>query len=73
MRRLLFVVLALAALAGCNPSVETTPAGAGWVQVSNGYGSAGAKEIEFPSGTRCVVLVGYYKGGIDCDFPRKAQ
>jgi predicted alpha/beta-fold hydrolase len=53
-------------LAGCSKSVSTTPEG--WVSVSNGDGSAAVKEVTMPSGLRCVVLVGYSKGALTCDW-----
>ena len=53
-------------LAGCERA--TVLKDDGWMIVQDGNGSAGVKEIVLPSGTRCVALIGYYKGAITCDF-----
>ena len=36
--------------------------------ISNGEGSATVTEHTLKDGTRCVVLIGYYKGAISCDW-----
>jgi len=54
MKRMVLVLMLLA-LAGCG-------------DVGGAGGSADVVEHRLADGTRCVVLVGAYKGAIDCDF-----
>lgn len=53
-------------LVGCERVATTQPDG--WTEVQDGGGSGSVKEIVLPTGTRCVVLIGYGKGAITCDF-----
>jgi hypothetical protein len=66
------VVIGGAALVACSAKVQDTggnsvekPEG---VYLSDGGGSAFVTEVTMPSGTKCVVLVGYQKGALDCAF-----
>ena len=58
--------LMLPLLTGCGREIEHK--GDGWIDVANAGGSASVKEVVMPSGTRCVVLIGYTKGAIACDW-----
>lgn len=60
------LVLACLLLAGCGREVEQK--GDGWMAIQDSGGSGSVKEIVMPSGTRCVVMVGMYKGAISCDW-----
>lgn len=60
------LIVSLAVLAGCTatPSEDAqTVGGAG--------GSASVQEVRLSDGTRCVVVVGAYKAGVDCDWSRR--
>jgi hypothetical protein len=57
------IALVLAFLvAGCS---ETSP---GAIDVSGSGGFAEVKIVTMQDGTKCAVLSGYKKGGIDCDW-----
>lgn len=60
------VLAVLVLLAGCAQKPEPTQEGG--VRISDGGGAATAYSIQMPDGTRCVALVGYYKGAITCDW-----
>lgn len=72
--RLLIILLFV--LTGCGENVakgdlDPVPyAQKNKIYFSDGYRSAEIQEIEMPSGTRCVVLLGFHKSGIDCDWKR---
>jgi len=62
-----YMVLAFCILAAActNNTATSVPGG---IEVSNGFGSAGVQEITLPDGTKCAVLIGYYKGAISCGW-----
>lgn len=60
----LIAVIAASLLVGCaardNDPSRQSVAGAG--------GSGEVKEVFLSDGTRCAVVIGYYKGAITCDW-----
>ena len=60
------ILAAALAISGCGNDVKIE--GDGWMGIQTSGGAAGIKEITMPSGRRCVVLVGYYKGALSCDW-----
>lgn len=62
MNKVLIVVAALA-LAGCS-KLGTN----GGTAVQGMGGSSSVQEVTLKDGTRCAVLIGYQKGGIDCGW-----
>lgn len=59
MKKIIALVCVLV-LAGCTNNTEQI--------VSDGGGSGGVKLIVLSDGTKCAVIVGYAKGGIDCNW-----
>lgn len=63
---LLGAALALSALAGCAEPPSMTSEGG--IRVQDETSSATLYSVVMPDGTRCVALIGYQKGAVDCDF-----
>ena len=64
MKTTLITILVLLVTAGCSK-------GQTQAEVSNGFGSADVKLVELKDGTKCAVMIGARKGGIDCDWSSK--
>jgi hypothetical protein len=64
--KLLLALVCAVLLVGCERAAVVKSDG--WLMVQDGMGAAGVKEVVLPSGLRCVVMVGYQKGGLTCDF-----
>jgi hypothetical protein len=61
------IVLVALVLAGCGKPHDPKYHENG-VTVYDSGGSGSVQEITLTDGTRCAILVGYSKGGIDCDW-----
>lgn len=53
---------------GCVEPARSSVDPDGAIYVTNGQGEAGITEFKLSDGTRCVALIGSYKGAITCDW-----
>jgi hypothetical protein len=62
MKRIILIMAVL--VAGCTGPVSQTSDGV----VSNGSSNGSVSIVNLKDGTKCAVLIGYYKGAISCDW-----
>lgn len=69
---ILVCLLVILAVLLCDCSRSPTPTEIG-IEVNAADGSAMVQEVFLKDGTRCAVIVGYSKGGIDCEWRNRSE
>ena len=68
-RKIATITCVLLLTVGCSPGpMEVSQTANGSVVVSNASGEATVSLVTLEDKTRCAVLVGFRKGGIDCHW-----
>ena len=65
MKKIFAVVFVMIAIVGCTKQGNTQ------ATVSDGNGQGDVALVILNDGTKCAVIVGYSKGGIDCNWNGK--